>query len=185
LPVYHAGLIEYVRKVLRMVCFNCSKILEHHEEKDKLKRDMILTVKKGKDRFNRVLKYADGIKACSNCSYKQPKFVKSGLRIIAEYQEDLGDQSKDKKQQLTPDQALKVLEKISDLDLIVMGFDPSNTKPQYCIIKNLAVAPPPVRPSVAMSSSMRSEDDLTYAYQKIIQFNNLLQNAIDKGANST
>mmetsp|Transcript_33867 Transcript_33867/g.24903 ORF Transcript_33867/g.24903 Transcript_33867/m.24903 type:complete len:88 (-) Transcript_33867:164-427(-) len=66
-----------------------------------------------------------------------------------------------------------------------MGFDPSNTKPQYCIIKNLAVAPPPVRPSVAMTSSMRSEDDLTYAYQKIIQFNNLLQNALDKGGNST
>ena len=26
-PVYHAGLIDYVRKVLRTVCFNCSKVL--------------------------------------------------------------------------------------------------------------------------------------------------------------
>ena len=40
------------------------------------------------------------------------------------------------------------------------------------IIKNLTVAPPPVRPNVIMSSSNRSEDDLTYSYQKIIQTNN-------------
>lgn len=65
---------------------------------------------------------------------------------------------------LYPDQALKVLEKISDEDCILMGFDPKVTKPEYMIIRNLAVAPPPVRPSVAMTSSMRSEDDLTYAY---------------------
>jgi len=69
---------------------------------------------------------------------------------------------------LYPDQALKVLERITNEDLEVMGFDHTNTKPEYCIIKNLAVAPPPVRPSVAMTSSMRSEDDLTYAYQKIL-----------------
>lgn len=53
------------------------------------------------------------------------------------------------------------------------------------IIKNLAVAPPPVRPSVAMSNTMRSEDDLTYAYQKIIQTNNQLQTQISRGANLT
>jgi len=40
------------------------------------------------------------------------------------------------------------------------------------IIKNLLVAPPPVRPSVAMGGNMRSEDDLTTAYMKIIKFNN-------------
>ncbi len=66
-----------------------------------------------------------------------------------------------------------------------MGFDHTNTKPEYCIIKNLAVAPPPVRPSVAMTSSMRSEDDLTYAYQKILQYNNLLASSMQRGANQT
>jgi hypothetical protein len=32
-PVYHAGLQEYVRKVLRTVCFNCSKVLEPRAQK--------------------------------------------------------------------------------------------------------------------------------------------------------
>ena len=49
-----------------------------------------------------------------------------------------------------------------------MGFDPKITRPEYMIIRNLAVAPPPVRPNVAVTGTMRSEDDLTYAYQKII-----------------
>lgn len=50
------------------------------------------------------------------------------------------------------------------------------------IIKNLAVAPPPVRPNVIMSSSNRSEDDLTYSYQKILQTNLQLKNHYDRGA---
>ena len=53
------------------------------------------------------------------------------------------------------------------------------------IIKNLAVAPPPVRPSVSMTNTMRSEDDLTYAYQQILKINNNLQTNIQKGANQT
>lgn len=57
-----------------------------------------------------------------------------------------------------------------------MGFKPALSRPEFMIIKNLAVAPPPVRPSVAMTNTLRSEDDLTYAYQKIIQSNNLLKN---------
>jgi DNA-directed RNA polymerase beta' subunit len=63
-----------------------------------------------------------------------------------------------------PDDALRVLERITDDDCELMGFKPKLSRPEWMIIKNLAVAPPPVRPSVAMSNTMRSEDDLTYAY---------------------
>jgi DNA-directed RNA polymerase beta' subunit len=55
-----------------------------------------------------------------------------------------------------------------------MGFKPELSRPEYMIIRNLAVAPNPVRPSVALTNTLRIEDDLTYAYQKIIQTNNLL-----------
>jgi DNA-directed RNA polymerase II subunit RPB1 len=77
---------------------------------------------------------------------------------------------------LYPDDALKILERISNEDCELMGFKPALSRPEFMIIKNLAVAPPPVRPSVAMTNTLRSEDDLTYAYQKIIQSNNLLKN---------
>jgi DNA-directed RNA polymerase II subunit RPB1 len=53
-----------------------------------------------------------------------------------------------------------------------MGLRPEISRPENMIIKVLPVAPPPVRPNVIMSSSNRSEDDLTYSYQKILQTNN-------------
>lgn len=36
-----------------------------------------------------------------------------------------------------------------------------------------------------MSSTNRSEDDLTYAYQQILKTNILLQNHMSRGANTT
>jgi len=56
-----------------------------------------------------------------------------------------------------------------------MGFNKHQGRPEWMIIKNLPVAPPPVRPSVAMPNCYRSEDDLTYAYQQIIKMNNILK----------
>ena len=64
-----------------------------------------------------------------------------------------------------------------------MGFSPEHCRPDWAIIRNLPVAPPPVRPSVAMSSTMRSEDDLTYAYQQVVKMNLLLKEQREKGAN--
>ena len=81
------------------------------------------------------------------------------------------DAGKDRKQILYPDEALRVLERITDKNCELLGFRPDISRPENMIIRNLAVAPPPVRPSVSMSNTMRSEDDLTYAYQKILQAN--------------
>lgn len=39
------------------------------------------------------------------------------------------------------------------------------------LIKLLIVVPPAVRPSIELSSSARSEDDLTHLYQSILSCN--------------
>jgi DNA-directed RNA polymerase II subunit RPB1 len=67
----------------------------------------------------------------------------------------------------------------------MMGLDKKGADPVNMIIEVLAVAPPPVRPSVVMSNSLRSEDDLTIAYTKIIKCNNELRDNILKGQNDT
>ena len=74
---------------------------------------------------------------------------------------------------------------ISNEDCVLMGLRPDISRPENMIIKNLPVAPPPVRPNVIMSSSNRSEDDLTYSYQKILQTNNALLVQLGRGANQT
>lgn len=110
----------------------------------------------------------DPIKKCDEtkggCGMVQPKFQKSGLGIKVEYLDPMFDISRDRKQTLYPDEALKVLEKISDYTCELLGMNPKISRPENMIIKNLAVAPPPVRPNVQMGGSSRSEDDLTYCY---------------------
>lgn len=49
------------------------------------------------------------------------------------------------------------------------------------IIKALAVAPPPVRPSVQAGDGVRGVDDLTYAYRMVVRTNNELRRYIDGG----
>jgi DNA-directed RNA polymerase beta' subunit len=66
-----------------------------------------------------------------------------------------------------------------------MGLNPEHARPNWAIIKNLAVAPPPVRPSVSLGGNMRSEDDLTYGYQQVLKINNILKEQVEKGANMT
>jgi len=46
-----------------------------------------------------------------------------------------------------------------------MGLNVLVGRPEWAVIKVLPVAPPPVRPSVQMGGTMRSEDDLTFGYQ--------------------
>ena len=181
-PVYHAGLIEFIRKVLRCVCFNCSRLLLPKDNETEVSR-----TKNSQSRFNKVLRICDPIQRCEQdlggCGYQKPKFTKNGLRIMAEYTDQSWDQSRDRKQILWPNEAYEVLRKISDHHCDLLGFRADVSRPENMIIKNLAVAPPPVRPSVAMSSSNRSEDDLTYAYQQILKTNNQLKTQTSKGAN--
>lgn len=63
-------------------------------------------------------------------------------------------------------------------------MDASVGRPENLLIKNLLVPPVPIRPSVAMDVGGGStEDDLTVKLQEIIDVNNALKMALDKGAN--
>jgi len=123
-----------------------------------------------KARFRLLGTLTQGVNICDpetgGCGYKQPKFRRaSGLKLEAEYRDENFDATRDRKETLWPEQAQKVLVGITDEDCKLMGLNPKFGRPDWAIIKNLAVAPPPVRPSVAMGSGYRCEDDLTYSYQ--------------------
>ena len=66
-----------------------------------------------------------------------------------------------------------------------MGLNKTNANPTNLIIEDLAVAPPPVRPSVARSNLRRSEDDLTMAYKQIVKTNNELKRLESSGSPDT
>jgi hypothetical protein len=60
-PVFHAGLIEYIRKVLRCACFNCFRLLA---SKEVIEKECISKIKNAKTRFTRVLAICDKIHEC-------------------------------------------------------------------------------------------------------------------------
>ena len=53
-------------------------------------------------------------------------------------------------------------------------MDPKYSRPEWMIIKALAVCPPPVRPQVEAGDGKTSNHDLTYAYHTIERANNEL-----------
>ena len=54
-------------------------------------------------------------------------------------------------------QVLNVLKRISDEDCLLLGLDPKYARPDWMILQVLPIPPPPVRPSVMMDTSSRSE----------------------------
>ncbi|CAI2386343.1 unnamed protein product [Moneuplotes crassus] len=181
-PVFHIGYIDLVKKILKCVCYNCYKLLIRptHEKYNALKK-----IKDPKLKLAKVYKVCKDIKTCGKpdkakenfidgCGQKQPRLRKRALTLRAEFpfdEEETGDDKKD----LTPGDCLKILGMISEFDANFMGFDGYTSKPEWLIITKLPVAPPPVRPSVTMGSSMKQEDDLTHQYLQILKANNQLK----------
>ncbi|GJP85732.1 hypothetical protein CLOP_g15835 [Closterium sp. NIES-67] len=115
------------------------------------------------------------------CGATQPKYTIDGMKIMAEFKapkrgrNDMEEEEQieptERKQQMWPDRVLSILKRISDEDCELLGLNPKYGRPDSFILQVLPVPPPPVRPSVMMSSSARSEDDLTYQLVMIIRQN--------------
>ena len=90
------------------------------------------------------------------------------------------ENSQENTRDISPEEVMHIFSKISDLDCQLLGFDPKYSRPEWMIIKNLAVCPPQVRPSVSVDSSLRSQDDLTHQYNQILKCNELLREEKNK-----
>lgn len=204
-PVYHAGYLPNVLKVLRCVCYDCGALLL----RDPKARADIRRRPSARTRFQRVLEACSNAKACETrdgdqemregvhgegtgsrpgCGRPQPTYRKTGLGISRTSAAGDGnsgpggaDGSTDRKRMLSAAEARAILAKVSDEDLRLMGMDPNESRPESMIIKALPVAPPPVRPSVQAGDGVRGVDDLTYAYRMVVRTNNELRRYVDGG----
>ena len=185
-PLFYIQYLTTVTKILRCVCFKCSKLLI---SKDKYKHILEMSAEA---RWNFVFGLASKIERCGEathdgCGCKQPKKIKKEgfATLIAEWNKIQGLESENKEEMsltLTPEICLKILRRVSDEDVTFMGYSPIWSRPDWMICQVLAVPPPAVRPSVKQDSQQRSEDDLSHIIVNIIKTNKTLHEKIQSNA---
>ena len=181
-PVFYIQYLNTILKVLRCVCFKCSKILI---SKEKYKQAMKL---QGEARWKYVFGLCNKISRCGEdtedgCGCLQPtKIRKEGFAsIFAEWKND-SDGGEPIVIKLIPELVLKIFKRISDDDITFMGFSPLWSRPDWMICQVMIVPPPAIRPSVKHDAQQRSEDDLSHILVNIIKTNKTLQEKIQANA---
>ncbi|CAO2141859.1 unnamed protein product [Urochloa humidicola] len=207
-PMFHIGFIKAVLSIMRCVCFNCSKILAD-EDNNKFKQ--ALKIRNPKNRLRRIYdacktkKFCGGgddpciqeqqdtdgpVKKRGGCGAQQPNITVDGMKMVVEFKtskkkDDDKEQLPEpveRKQILSAERVLDVLKSISDEDCLLLGLNPKFARPDWMILQVLPIPPPPVRPSVMMGTSSRSEDDLTHQLAMIIRHNENLRRQERNGA---
>lgn len=181
-PVFYIQYLNTILKVLRCVCFKCSKILI---SKEKYKQAMKL---QGEARWKYVFGLCNKMGRCGEdtedgCGCLQPsKIRKEGFAsIFAEWKND-SDGGEPIVIKLIPELVLKIFKRISDDDITFMGFSPLWSRPDWMICQVMIVPPPAIRPSVKHDAQQRSEDDLSHILVNIIKTNKTLQEKIQANA---
>ena len=181
-PVFYIQYLTTILKVLRCICFKCSKLLISKEKYSQvLKMD-------SEARWKYVFSIASKVRRCGEditdgCGCLQPNRIKKeGLATIFAEWKDESDQNITIK--LTPEMILKILKRISDEDVSFMGFSPIWSRPDWMICQVMAVPPPAVRPSVKHDAQQRSEDDLSHILCNIVKTNKNLQDKIQNNASA-
>lgn len=187
-PVFHMGFFEHIIAVLKCICIKCSKLLVYKNEDEIID---ILKNKKGKNRLNEFKNTVKNITYCQKANYgcgapvpkikSEKKKSTVDINIIAEYlllpvtDGNVVD-AQDKKpvrEILTPQLVYNILKNISDRDCLILGIDPTKSRPEDMIHTIFPVPPVQVRPSVRgdFGASMTREDHLTVQLANILKAN--------------
>ncbi|XP_039954795.1 DNA-directed RNA polymerase II subunit RPB1-like [Bactrocera tryoni] len=201
LPVFHIGFLLKTIKILRCVCFSCSKLLvspTNAKVKEMLNRTkarprMRLSLMRELCKSKTICEGGENIDipiTCNNernisdhggCGHHQPRITRNKLELFATWQR-LTEHRQERQIILTAERVLEIFRNISDEDCIYLGMDPKHCRPDWLLISVLPVPPLSVRPSVLMYGSSRSHDDLTHKLADIIKANNELKKCIETGA---
>ncbi|MGQ9624671.1 MAG: DNA-directed RNA polymerase subunit A' [Candidatus Bathycorpusculaceae bacterium] len=178
-PIIHIEFAKITYDLLRATCRNCGRILLPDE-----------TAKKARVRISRIRQLLGNVpdevykgiiqetktKQCPHCGAVQYKIVFEKPTKFTEQIPESGAEP------LTASMVRERLERISDEDLELLGFNPKAARPEWMVLQVLPVPPVYVRPSITLESGIRSEDDLTHKLVDIIRINQRLKENMDAGA---
>lgn len=175
-PVYLYQFFDTIEKLCNLICLNCSKTLVDVEKLDNMSS-------KGMARFKEIRDMIKRPDACSHCDTKTfskvAKVVGKAATLEGQFAAPKGEPAPTP----TPLQAemvMRAFQRITDEDVMRLGFNARYARPEWMICTALAVPPLTVRPSVVMDDHQRMEDDLTHQLITIIRSNDRVRDKIDK-----
>lgn len=179
MPVIHVGFIRDIKMLLESTCRTCGRLMLTPEQITAAAVEVERMEELGGDtmdvkNFAKVVAKGASTKGlCPHCSAEQIKIKLDKPTTFREV---------DDNHKLTPKEVRERLERITDADLVTLGFDPSTCRPEWMVLTALAVPPVTVRPSITLDSGDRSEDDLTHKLVDILRINQRLRENRDAGA---
>lgn len=200
-PVYNIGYFPHVFRIIRKVCRFCSLLLIHRDgaefarymEKEEYRNVTACTkvlaqcAVKSKNRRCSVRTIGvDGKVKLTGCGRTQPTYkMSNGYYIeVSEtvMKNNLPTQST---YILKPSQAIDILSKISDQDMVLLGGDPLDSRLEWMVCTILPVPPYCMRPNNYAASKAESGDDITYKLCEILKHNNHITKMIDMKRSET
>jgi DNA-directed RNA polymerase II subunit RPB1 len=180
-PVYHQGFFNVMLKVLRCVCYHCSR-LRMDETQFKFQKARAVHIRKRRlEAMHDLLREK---KKCDHCNGELPKFTKVSLYVEVEFPDSMETLpgSGDKKQFLPAEKVVEIFKRMRDKDIKAVGLDITWARPEWLLVSVLPVPPLHVRPSVIISGgALSTEDDLTHQIVNIVKSNIALKNSITHG----
>lgn len=173
-PVIHVGYTRLIRKLLRVTCRSCSRLLLSPEEIEKV-------VGTEDDLTGDVLSEKD-IKKERVCPYCGEQQLKINFEKPTTFSEIFVEEGRKVEHKITPADIRARLEKIPDEDLRHLGINPEVARPEWTVLTVLPVPPVTMRPSIILENGQRSEDDLTHKLVDIIRINQRFKENQDAGA---
>ena len=198
LPVFHIGYFKHTVSILQVVCKECSRVLLSQEDYAKM-LNRVRTNSEPSTNL-RVLKATiDECKKMKTCIYcgafngsvkKKPnealKILHDKFRVTKETDiEELVHQFehsctintevekslKDAIEELDPMKVYLIFSKIREEDILLFHMDSNLCRPIDLLIFQLPAPPLCIRPSVAVTQTVKNEDDLTVKLSEIAFFN--------------
>ena len=184
-PVFWPEFMIRIGEVLKLICYNCSKLLVENRENDRgsdrLAFDVAMRLK-GQARAARLKKNFTPKKVCPHCQAPQPKYTREqNTKIIAEFKSS--DSATSRRIQFSAERVKVIFSRMTNEDIEALGYHRHYSRPEWMICTVFPVPPPAIRPSsMRIDTSQRSEDDLTIKLIDMVKFNRELYKKLQSDA---
>lgn len=176
-PIIHIKFVPYIQLLLKATCPETGKIIIDEDKRSKYTQRMLQLKQNGSSEQRRaltkhLLSAVKLTKKCPHCTNEK--------HLSLKLEKPMTFVENDRK--LNPIEIRARLEKISDEDALLLGFDPDFARPEWMVLTILPVPPVTMRPSITLETGERSEDDLTHKLGDIVRINQRLFENINAGA---